>query len=81
MTKIILTGFPEMQSSSSKSRAGAIAGGVVGGLVACLLVVVMVIYNKHRRMARLMTTQQFMKRKGLAIGKLVDHKDPVRVIA
>jgi hypothetical protein len=65
-----------VQSSSSKSRAGAIAGGVVGGLVVCLLVVVgALMYSRYRRDVRKRLTQQFVMRKGLVLGKPANNKD------
>ncbi|KIM73443.1 hypothetical protein PILCRDRAFT_15239 [Piloderma croceum F 1598] len=63
-------------SSSSGSHVGAIAGGVVGGLVACLLAVTgIMMYNRHRHDVRRRMTLQFMMKKGLGSGKMVDSKD------
>jgi len=37
----------------------------------------MVMYNRHRRVKRMTTTQQFVLRKGLVVGRPVDSKDAV----
>jgi len=63
-------------SSPSKSRAGAIAGGIIGGIFACVLAVTAAwVYNRHRRSLRRRTTMQFVRKKGLVVGKPVDSKD------
>jgi type VI protein secretion system component VasK len=70
---------PQLQTTSSRNRAGAVAGGVVRGLAACLLVVVVtMMYNRHCRNLRKRMTQLFMMKGGLVLVKPgADSKDVV----